>query len=647
MASTFLGIEIAKRGILSHQTGLNTVSHNLANSSNENYSRQEVKMKTMPPLYPPAFNREMVPGQIGQGSTVASIERARDEFVDARIVEQTSSLGKYDIRYKFTRQIEQIFNEPGQPSLKQKFDDFVRSWNDVALNPEEDAPREALVVSSQNMLGFVKDHYDNLLKLRGHVDSMIRDKVDTVNHIATELRDLNTEILKVKAMGDNPNDLLDRRDTLIEKLSKITDVKVVTTDPDEIYVYVNSRPLVQGTEVNKLEVVNDPENNGMASIIWQSGDPATFQNGELKALLEVRDQDILNAMRKLDNFVINLADTVNGIHREGVGLDPATGLNFFAARTITGNSDGNYDANKDGQMDQTRIYKVVGTQKLDGKTELGEGGFINLGPDDSGKDIIIGYKATDKVQDVIDRINLSKGRVNAFLDQEGRLVMKALYSESLSHPDFAIRHLEDTGHFLTTFTGILSQSGNAGAFDYRRVNQANTLASGNFLVAYEKNASMWMSVDEKILNNSANIATRLGKDTNGDGQIDIPAGRGDARNAFRIVSSLVSENEKNGLDINTKMDHMPVMVDKNVKSFRPFLDSFVAKVGEQAKSDKMHLEKENALVTGLINLREKFSGVNVDEELVTLIKYQHGYQASAKIMNTLNDMLDIIMKLGR
>ena len=89
------------------------------------------------------------------------------------------------------------------------------------------------------------------------------------------------------------------------------------------------------------------------------------------------------------------------------------------------------------------------------------------------------------------------------------------------------------------------------------------------------------------------------------------------------------------------------MLDKNQKSFRPFLDSLVASIGETAKADKMNLDKENSIMTGLKNLRESVSGVNIDEELVNLIKYQHGYQAAAKIVNTMNEMLDVIMKLGR
>lgn len=647
MGSTFLGVEIGKRGLLAHQTGLNTISHNLANSSNESYSRQKVTMKTVAPLYNPALNSEMGAGQQGQGSTVSSIERVRDRFVDFRIMEGSTSKSHYDVRYRFMKQIEQIFNEPGQATLKSKFDQFVQSWNDLALNPDQPAARGALVTSAQNMLAMVQDHYGNLQKLRGHVDNMVRQSATEINHIAKQVRDLNVEIIKVKALGNNANDLMDKRDALLENLSKITDIKVVETDPDEIIVYMNSRPLIQGTKVSEIKVVNDPANNGMAALVWESGEKITVRKGKLKALMEVRDQDVLQNIKKLDNMVIQMAEAVNEIHREGFGLNPTTGLNFFSYQSKTGEANGNYDANKDGQFDSTHLFKIRGTQKLTGKETIGEGGYINLGADDSGKDIIISYKATDKVEDVIAKINQSPARMTAYLDHQGQMVLKGLYAKQPGQPDFIIRHLEDTGVFLTSFTGVLNASGEQGAFDYKKINQAGQLTTKDFTVAYQKNAALWMTLDDAILNNFQNIAARQGKDVDGDGILDSPAGKGDGSNAFRIVSVLVSSNEKNGLDKNTKLDHMPLMVDKNSKSFRPFLDAMVAEVGEKAKSDKMNVEKEESILKGLVNLRENISGVNIDEELVNLIKYQHGYQASAKILKTMTEMLDVIIGLGR
>ena len=88
MPSTFLGIEIGKRGVMAHSQSLNTTGHNLSNMNTEGYSRQRVVLSSTHPLYVPDLTREQRAGQIGQGVQIASIERIRDEFVDDRIIKQ-------------------------------------------------------------------------------------------------------------------------------------------------------------------------------------------------------------------------------------------------------------------------------------------------------------------------------------------------------------------------------------------------------------------------------------------------------------------------------------------------------------------------------------------------------------------------------
>ena len=82
MASTFMGLETAKRGMSSHQMALQTTGHNISNADNKNYARQRVQIETVMPLYNPSMNRENGPGMIGQGSKAGDIDRVRDKFID-------------------------------------------------------------------------------------------------------------------------------------------------------------------------------------------------------------------------------------------------------------------------------------------------------------------------------------------------------------------------------------------------------------------------------------------------------------------------------------------------------------------------------------------------------------------------------------
>ncbi|MFW6209798.1 MAG: flagellar hook-associated protein FlgK, partial [Spirochaetota bacterium] len=101
MHSTFTGIEIGKRSLITQNTAMSTVGHNLGNAAVEGYSRQRVEMKAFDPIYMPGLNRAETAGQLGQGVTASSIERVHDEILEGRIVKQANGQGYWKTRDKY------------------------------------------------------------------------------------------------------------------------------------------------------------------------------------------------------------------------------------------------------------------------------------------------------------------------------------------------------------------------------------------------------------------------------------------------------------------------------------------------------------------------------------------------------------------
>src|SRR5574344_2090537 len=101
MANSFAGIELGKRSIMAHTQQIQTAGHNISNANTEGYSRQRVQVKTFDPLYRPDLTRAETPGQIGQGSSVESIKRVRDEMLDQRIVAQSNQESYWETRSRY------------------------------------------------------------------------------------------------------------------------------------------------------------------------------------------------------------------------------------------------------------------------------------------------------------------------------------------------------------------------------------------------------------------------------------------------------------------------------------------------------------------------------------------------------------------
>jgi len=624
MQSTFTGIEIGKRSIVAHQQGMTTTGHNLSNASTEGYSRQRVELSPFEPIYLPGLNREETPGQIGQGTVVERIERIRDELLDKRIVAQGSGEGYWETRDNYVLQLERLYNEPADVSIRGRMDAFWDAWQELSLHPADSAPRKAVLERGKTLIDSIKERYKGLTSLQNMAEEDIQGTVKRVNELSRQIAGLNEQIQKIKAQGDNPNDLYDRRDLLVEKLSSIIDITTDNRDPDEFVIHTAGNVLVQGRIGRQFDLVSGIDTEGFSHVVWkESGEEAHFSSGSLKALIEMRDVTLRGEIQNLDSMTMNFIDLVNEAHRAGYGTNGKTGLDFFTEHPFVTNVAGNYDRNGDGAYDSTYIFRITGQNKLDSRAQIGLEGTISL----AGQTglIQVPYYTTDTVADVVKRINNSGAEVVARLDREGRLTLKGTPAADPANPDFVIRHVEDSGRFLEGYAGLLQNRGPDGAFRWDQADSALTLqgTAADYAVAPIAHPSGWIEVNPVLIKEPASIAS-------GYGENGKPANPGNGEAALAIASIRNTE----------------VMVGK-LGTFDDYFADAVARVGLLGEQSDRALETQNLIMKQLKDMRDSISGVNIDEELSQMIKYQHGYAAAARFISTVNDMLDtIINRMG-
>lgn len=626
MSSSFAAIELGKRSLMTHSQAIHTSGHNISNADTEGYSRQRVEVKTFDPLYRPDLSRAETPGQIGQGSTVESINRVRDEMLDQRIVAQSNQESYWDTRSHYYTMIEQVYNEPDEVSVRTTMDKFWESWQELSLNPESTANRQAVVTRGQSLINSIRNRDAALTGIGNLLNSDIETNVKQLNDYANQIAKLNTEIVRSRAMGDNPNDLLDRRDAVVEKLSKIANITTDQRDPDEFMVHIEGKVLVQGNVARNFEVAPVLDNYGYSQVIWQdTKELAVVKGGSLGALIELRDVDVRHEIQSLNTMTMNFADLVNDVHRNAVGANNVTGLDFFIQRPFVENTVGNYDSNGDGIEDKSYIFRLTGTNNLNPQEQVGIEGVMTLsGPTGN---VNVAYYPTDTVEDVINRINDSNGEVKAYLDRNSNLVLKATTAEDIYNPDFVIRHVEDSGHFLAGYSGILAAQGEQGAFDYNQPDAVNALVgvgtqapkTAQFAVSPVENPSTYVQINERIINDVMNVATAFADHSE-------TALNGDGRAAVEIAAIR-----------NTK-----VMIGHE-RTFDDYFADSVTHVGLMGEQAETNLLSQNAVMDDLRSLRDSISGVNIDEELADIMKFQHGYNAAAKFVTVIDSMLDTVI----
>ena len=623
MGSTFSGIELGKRSIMAHTDAITTAGHNISNANTEGYSRQRVQMKEFDPLYKPDLERAERAGMIGQGIDTQSINRIRDELLDTRIVAQANQESYWQTRSDYYTMLEQIYNEPADVSIRSNMDKFWESWQDLSMNPESQAARQAVVTRGVTLTDSIKNRWEGLSGIGNLLDGDIEATMRQVNSYSRQIAEVNAEIVRSRAMGDNPNDLLDRRDLLVDKLSQLVNVTTDQRDSDEFEVHVDGRILVQGGIAREFALTPKYDDTGYSKIVWaDTGNDAHFSGGKLGALVELRDVDVRKELQSLNTMTMNFSDLVNDVHRNAVGANKVTGLDFFVQHSFVENANGNFDRNGDGELDTSYIFRFSGNNALDLQQQVGFEGVMKLSG--ANGDVEIPYYHTDTVETVIARINDSTSEVKAYLDKNNHLVLKGTTALSEDNPDFVIRHVEDSGYFLAGYAGILKGAGEDYAYDFAQADAVTALAEGSqYAVSPVFNPSAYVEVNPAVRNDVMNVAAGFADSSAG-------AATGDGRAAVEIAAIRNSQ----------------VMVGGS-KTFDDYFADSVTNVGLMGEQAEMNLLSQNAIMDDLRGLRDSISGVNIDEELADILKFQHGYNAAAKFITVWDNLVDtVINRLG-
>lgn len=341
--STFFGIELARRALFAQQRAMDVASHNIANANNPAYSRQRAEMVATAPYAPPGMAPAGVAGQVGTGVWVREIVRLRDQFLDARIRSHGQVSAYWKLRRDVFEQIERIFNEPSDQGVRVALDRFWEALQDLSVTPDSVAVREVVVQRGKLLADAARGVFQQLEALRADLDRTLELKVDRLNALAVDLARLNRQIGQVMASGQNPNDLLDRRDAILEEMAGLAAVHVTVRATEgggeQVAVSVGGLTLVDGAIAHRLVVTGDTPDR---TVRWESetAPQVTFAGGELAAILELRGTAeggpdsaaglIPELMQQLDRWARVLVTGFNQQHRAGFDLRGDQGREFFA-----------------------------------------------------------------------------------------------------------------------------------------------------------------------------------------------------------------------------------------------------------------------------------------------------------------------------
>jgi flagellar hook-associated protein 1 FlgK len=330
MVSAFFGLNTGLRALIASQLALDTAAHNSANAATDGYSRQRVGLVASEPYpYPSFYGSGGLPGQVGTGVSAVTIMRVRDAFVDLQLRQETSRSGAWTTRSDELGRLQDVFPEPGTSGLGASLSRFWNAWQDLAADPASSAARSAVLQQAAGLATDLNRAAGQVSAITNAENEAVKQGVDQVNAIASQIAALNTQIRLVTATGDQANDLADQRDMLFDKLTALVPVTFEPQRDGTVKVIVGGTDLVNGDKARTLTGVAGP--NGNVVPTWSGGGAVALGEAQLGQLVRLRDTDVPAYLARLDALASGIASAVNSLHQSGYDLDGNAGLALFAS----------------------------------------------------------------------------------------------------------------------------------------------------------------------------------------------------------------------------------------------------------------------------------------------------------------------------
>ncbi len=274
---TLQGLQTALSGLLAEQQAIDVTGHNITNANTEGYSRQVAVLQTNEPMRIAALSpTNGEGGQLGTGVSVATYTRIRNSYLDAQYRAQNAGLGSAGTQAGELQQAQSAFDEPSSSGIASQLSEFWSAWSELADEPSSEAAKVAVVSAGKQLTDTLKQVDAQLETVQAQAAQQytaITGPSGEVQSYATQIAQLNHQIELSLQAKQQPNDLEDRRDLLLDKLSSLANVTVTqeTNGTDTVAFGGAAAPLVEGASVNWPQALTPTAGGKLGALLELSG----------------------------------------------------------------------------------------------------------------------------------------------------------------------------------------------------------------------------------------------------------------------------------------------------------------------------------------------------------------------------------------
>ncbi|HEF3526346.1 TPA: flagellar hook-associated protein FlgK [Campylobacter upsaliensis] len=603
----FATLHTGVTGLKASEVQIATTGNNISNANATFYTRQRVVQTT---------NGYITTGgvQVGTGTAIESIVRLHDEHAYFKLKNASTQQEYTGYLGQVLEEISQRFPDLKNTGILNNLENYNKAWNDFASNPNENATKIALVNATKTLAESVNEAHSTLKKVQQKVNDDIKSTVEEINRIGEEIAHINKQIYGEEALPtDHANELRDRRDELELTLSKLVSAvaskneivqdnrfEQTITDPGHHYnLSIEGFSIVDGVNFHPLKLDYDDKNKSY-SIYYQTPDEkihdltAKLKGGQLGAQLDLRGRDY---------------DKLEGAYDNGILQGYIDSLNTFSKTLIT-ETNNLYAGSAKNSATSDYLEGLTGDVPLMNYDRTIQAGTFDI--------VIYDEKGNGKVRksitiDVTTTMNDLMNQIKANTD-DNKDNNSGNDVDDFINASFSFDSKSNSGLFQ-----INAKNGFKVSLEDKGTNFAGAFSVGGFFSG--KDASD-IRVKESLLSDPSTVrASKNGVDSGNDM----------ANQIIQLQYDKVSFYNKDGTIDELTMEE--------------YYRKFTGKIASDGENNNVIHKSNMTLYNSVYAEYQSKSGVNTNEELAALIQWQSSYGAAAKIVSTVDQMLDTLLGL--
>lgn len=251
MANGMGSLYIASSGIRNSQNALNTTANNLANVDTKGYVRQQVYFSDKEYNY--FGNAAVSRQQAGLGLNIGDVIHARDMFLDKAYRAESGRQAFYETSYNAVDEVWTFFQEMEGKAFQNSLTDLRVSFEEFSKDPS-DAVKQNLVIQKASL--FVtrsQGVYSGLKSYQNTINKRISDDIDKINDLGNKIKELNLQISKIEAAGEETAmSLRDERDVALDELGSLARISYEEDYSGVVTVQIEGEEFVTETRVYEM-----------------------------------------------------------------------------------------------------------------------------------------------------------------------------------------------------------------------------------------------------------------------------------------------------------------------------------------------------------------------------------------------------------